>query len=49
MNLHRSNYNSSEAQNFTEKSTHGSKHTVNVSEFSSIKTEVINLKNLNHI
>ena len=33
MEFHRTNYNSSEAHNFTEKSTHGSKPTVNVSEF----------------
>ena len=31
--LHRTNYNSSEAQNFTEQSTHDYKHTVNFPDF----------------
>ena len=47
--LHRTNYNSSEAQNLTEQSTDDSKHIINFSEFSSHKTEAIKLTNLAHI
>jgi len=49
MELHKTNYNSSDSQNFTEKSKQDSKHIVNFLEFFRHKIEEINSTNLNHI